>query len=273
LCDAEIKIMIYYKSNRAVKPVTGSLSYLFKGTVPGKNCKNSAGNLNLFDAVAKYYSAVPENIFKNPMVLKNCFALTLARSVLDRVSSGGIPALDNRIFSEEFYLSCADGLILLSPPVRDRELLVIYLKQIVHILKESGIIYEDDKKFISAEEGLGSERLYWRLLESFWNEVGWETIFPSSPESARSLYENREVFAELLAGSYGMVSLEDLANDFFEITEICSRNDFFMISFIDFYLLTWLKHFGIVEYGSSSNNGVVHLSITDKGCNLLNSLS
>lgn len=273
MCDAEIKIMIYYKPNRTVKPETGSLSYLFKGTVPGKNFKNSAGNLNLFDAVSKYYSAVPGNIFSNPMELKNCFALTLARSVIGRVSSGEIPALDNRIFSEEFYLSCADDLIMNNPPVQDRELLIIYLKQIVHILKESGIIYADDKNFISADEGLSSERLYRRLLESFWNEVDWQTIFPSSPESARSLHKNREVFAELLAGTYGMVSLEDLANDFFDITEICSRNDFFMISFIDFYLLTWLKHFGIVEYISSSNNGVVHLSLADKGSTILNSLS
>ncbi len=265
--------MIYYKPNRTVKPETGSLSYFFKGTVPGKNYKKSTGNLNLFDAATKYYSAVPGNIFRNPMELKNCFALTLAVTIIERLSAEKTAVLENRIFSEDFYSRCADDLVRLNSSLYERDLLIIYLKQSVHILEESGIIYRDGNNIVSAEKGLTGERLYRRLLNTFWNDLDWESIFPSSPEAAESLQENRYAFAELLSGSYSAVSIEVLANDFFEVTGICSRNDFFMISFLDFYLLTWLRHFGIVEYSTSSNDGLVYATLTDAGRTVLKSLS
>jgi hypothetical protein len=265
--------MIYYKPNRTVKPETGSLSYYFKGTVPGKNYKKSTGDFNLFDAATKFYSAVPGNIFRNPMELKNCFALTLAGVIIERLSAEKTAALENRIFSEDFYIRCADDLLQLNSSLSERDLLIIYLKQSVHILEECGIIYTDDNKIVSAEKGLTVERLYRRLFNSFWNELDWKSIFPSSPEAAQSLQENRYPFAELLSGSYSAVSIEVLANDFFEVTGICARNDFFMISFLDFYLLTWLRHFGIVEYSSSSKDGLVYVTLTDAGRTLLKSLS
>ena len=265
--------MIYYKPNRTVKPETGSLSYFFKGTVPGENQKNGSNDLNLFDAVTKFYTAVPGNLYSNPMRFKNCFALTLAGSIIERVCAEKITALDSRIFSEEFYSRCADDLIRLNSSVQERDLLVIYLKQSVHILEESGIIYIDENKIVSAEKGLAGERLYRRLFNSFWNELDWKAIFPSSPEAAQSLHENRYVLAELLSGSYSAVSIEVLANDFFDVTGICSRNDFFMISFLDFYLLTWFKHFGIVEYSSNSNDGLVYVAPTDDGRTALKALS
>jgi hypothetical protein len=264
--------MIYNKSNRTNKQTTSGLSNFFKGTVPGnkKNCRSD--HFNLFEAASKFYSAVPGSFYSNPMKLKNCFAIILAGVIVEKAGHGKIKSGENSMFSEDFYSACADEVMKKSSLVDDRELVIIYLKQSVHMLENCGILFKDNDDIINVENGLSNERVYRNLFNSFWNSVDWKTIFPSSPESADALYKNRESFAGLLCGYYGFVNIETLANDFFNLTEITSHNDSFMISFIDFYLLTWLNNFGIIEYHTDSADETVYVSLTDSGRPFLESL-
>lgn len=262
-----------YKLNRTDKQTTSGLSYFFKGIPPEKKQHTPGCNLSLFEAATKFYSAIPGNLNGNPMEFRNCFALTLARTVIDRAILKKNMAGENSLFPEEFYSNCADDILLQSTSVNDRELLIIYLKQSVHILEKSGIITKEDDNSIRVENGLSWESLYRRLFNSFWNRLEWKVIFPSSPEAADSLYEKREYFVDLLTGYFGSVNIEVLANDFFDLSEICPRNDYFMISFIDFYLLTWLRHFGIVEYASRNDDKAPDVCLTESGRTLLKSIS
>jgi hypothetical protein len=264
--------MIYNKSNRTNKQTTAGLSNLCKGTVPvdKKNCRSDY--FNLFEAASKFYSAVPGSFYSYPMKYKNCFAIILAGVIVEKAGHGKIKSGGNSMFSEDFYSVCADEVMKKSSLVEDRELIIIYLKQSVHMLENCGILFKDNDSIINVKDGLSDERVYRNLLNSFWNSIDWKTIFPSSPESAASLHQNRELFAELICGYYGPVNIEELSNDFFDLTEITVRNDNFMISFIDFYLLTWLKHFGIIEYHSNSADDIVYVSLTESGRPLLKSL-
>lgn len=265
--------MIYNKSNRIDKQTTKGLSYFFKGVSPDKEQHGINSNLSLFNAATKFYSAIPGDIYSNPMELMNCFAITLARTVINRAIIKKNKADENFMFPDEFYSDCADDLTTQSSSVQDRELLIIYLKQSVHILEKSGIITKGNDNSIHIVEELNIVSLYRKIFDSFWNRLDWKAIFPSSPEAADSLYENKESFIALLSGYYESVNIEVLANDFFDLSGICPRDDYFMISFIDFYLLTWLKHFGILEYCSSKDEEIVFVSLTESGRSLLKSIS
>jgi len=263
--------MIYNKSNSTDKQTTKGLSYFFKKVVPDKEQHNN--KLSLFNAATKFYSAIPGDIYNNPMELMNCFALTLARTITEKAAIQKDIACSTSMFPEEFYSACADDLIKQGSSIQDRELLIIYLKQSAHILKKSGIIIKEKDYSIHIVEILSKVSLYRKIFDSFWNRQEWETIFPSSPEAANSLYENRESFIALLSGYYESVNIEVLANDFFDLSGICPRNDYFMISFIDFYLLTWLKHFGILEYSYTKNDDNIYVSLTESGRSFLKSIS
>ena len=263
--------MIYNKSNNTDKHTIKGLSYFFKGVVSKKEQHNN--KLNLFDAATTFYSAMPGDVYNNPMELKNCFALTLAHTIIERAAIKNNIANPDSIFPEEFYSACADDLIEQSSSIQDRELLIIYLKQSAHILEKSGIIVKEKDNSIHIAEVQSKLSLYRKIFDSFWNRLEWRTIFPSSPEAADSLYENRESFIALLSGYYESVNVEVLANDFFDLSGICPKNDSFMISFIDFYLLTWLKHFGILEYSYTKNDDNVYVSLTESGRSLLKSIA
>lgn len=264
--------MIYNKPNRTDKQAASGLSYFFKGTVPGGKKSSPSGSANLFDAATKYYSAMPGSFYSNPMELKNCFALTLAYAVIDRAGSGKYRSCENSMFSDDFYSTCAGEVVRDGSPVEDRELVVIYLKQSVHMLEKCGILFRDNDSFIHVKEGPGRERVYRKMLNSFWNMVDWKEIFPSSTEAADSLYRNRVLFTDLLCEYYGSVNIEELCNDFFDLTGICGRNDSFMISFVDFYLLSWLFNFGIIEYSNNSADENIYVSLTESGRSLLKTL-
>ncbi|HPS88299.1 MAG TPA: hypothetical protein PLY36_16245 [Spirochaetota bacterium] len=200
------------------------------------------------------------------MKIKDCYTLTLARAIIEKLSSEKIIAGKDNSLPEFFYNQIAETLFTENC---DKELIIIYLKQIANIMKRGGLILFKDKAAVISESFQDRESLYFRLLESFWNETAWSEIFPSSPEAAEKLHEKRNIFAELLQGFYTEVSVEDISNDFFEMTDISERNDYFMISFLDFYLIAWLKNFGIIDYSSRKNNEIIYLSVQDYGREIL----
>ena len=233
-----------------------------------KNFCNST--LNTFNSIYRFHSSLQSYELFKSMKIRDCYTLTLANAIIDRLSSEKVIAGKDHSLPESFYDETAETLLAENS---DKEIVVIYLKQMANIMKRGGIIlFKENTPFI-AEVFRERTSLYFRLLESFWNETDWREIFPSSPEGAAKLHDKRNVFAELISGFYTEVSVEDISNDFFEMTDLAERNDYFMISFLDFYLVAWLKNFGIIDYSTRDNSEIVYLSIQDYGREILRKLS
>jgi len=223
--------------------------------------------LNVFNSIYKFHSSLYNNELFNFMKIKDCYALTLANAISNKLSSGNIVAGKENVLPESFYNEIAETLLgeTQLKENNDKELCIINLKQTANMMKRGEIIlFKNNIPYIS-ENFQNRESLYLRLLEAFWNETEWSEIFPSSPKDADKIYEKRNVFAELLLGFYTEVSIEDISNDFFEITGIAEKNNYFMISFLDFYLITWLNYFGIIDYTDKKNRGIIYISLEDYG--------
>jgi len=255
---ASSKKTIAEKINYGINP------FFFKGTVQQGGALRKTELLDRFETINRFYSSLEGDDTSYQMNIKDCYALKLAEAIREKILSGDASTDKDGSFSDRFYTEIASS-IEGDDNHRDEDLIVIYLKQMMNIMKSCGMVKIDKRKASFAESGISGEKLYFKLLKSFWNETDWASIFPSSPEAAAKLFANREVFLGFLEEFYTKVSVEDLSNDFFEMTDMASANDFFMISFLDFYLLTWLRHFGIIDYITSSNSEVVHIMLNDYG--------
>jgi len=238
-----------------------------------KHEKNSTKNysLNYFNSISRYYSSLRDTGPINPIAIADCLALQLADSIMEKITTERVMSSPDNSLGDEFYSRLAASTSELTGII-DTELLVIFLKQMVNILRSGNLIAQKNSQVYVTELFTTKDKLYPRLLRSFWNECDWRVIFPSSPEAAEMIHDNRESFLELVKGVMAETSVEDIANDFFNTSGICEANDYFMISFIDFYLLTWLKHFGIIEYNIKGDHEIVYISISDYGRKVLNSL-
>lgn len=200
----------------------------------------------------------------------SCRALTLAKEIITAIRNETV-SYKKGVLPENFYNNLAIKLIESSEET-DRELIIIHLKQTVIILKNAEIIITEKGKAAIAVSYSGDEALYNIMFNSFWNITPWEKIFPSSEESARELHRSRNIFKDLLLKS-GKSSISKTANVFFDLTGFASYNDMFHISFIDFYLITWLSHFGIIRLSSEDPYSPVFIELTEKGSFFLNSIS
>lgn len=254
------------KSERKDKEINQIYFRVKKQNSDEKFCNST---LSMFNSIYKFHSSLQSNELFKSMKIKDCYTLTLANAVIEKLSSEKIIAGKGNSLPDRFYNELADNLLTEND---DREIILIYLKQMTNIMKSGGLILFNEKTVTVSEGFQSRESLYFRLLESFWNETEWSEIFPSSPDAADKLHKKRNIFAELMQGFYTEVSVEDISNDFFEMTDFAERNEYFMISFLDFYLIAWLKNFGIIDYSSRKNSEIIYLSIQDYGRELLRKL-
>jgi len=255
---ASSKKTIAEKINCGINP------FFFKGADQKGGTARKTDLLGRFETINRFYSSLEGDDTSYQMNIKDCYALKLADVIREKIFSGDVSTDKDGSFGDSFYSELALS-IEADDTQRDEDLTVIYLKQMMNIMKSCGLVKIEKRKASLQVKDLSRDKFYFKLLKSFWNETDWAVIFPSSPEAAMKLFINREVFIGFLEEFYTKVSVEDLGNDFFEMTEIADANDFFMISFLDFYLLTWLRHFGIIDYITSSNSEVVHIMLNDYG--------
>jgi len=251
------------------KTIADKKSYAFNalffrtGTYEKGTVRNSTV-LDRFESVNMFYTSLEGSETGYKMNVKDCYALKLAGVIIDRLSSGSASVDREGSFGEDFYLSLAES-VPADDSVNDNELVVIYLKQMMNIMKSCGLVAAEKGRASLSGDIHAADRLYMKLIKSFWNETDWASIFPSSPDTARALFDKREMFLDYLEGFYLRVSVEDFANDFFEMAGIAPSGDFFKISFLDFYLLTWLRHFGIIDYNMKSSSELVNIVLNDYG--------
>ena len=185
-----------------------------------------------------------------------------------------IPLRKSGAFDKSFYQFCIESSAAseLAEEIGDPELLIIYIKQCLHLLKASGIVGRNGSRATVDTSARAHRTLYFRLFNAFWNGCPWEDLFPSDAPSARALNESRNILKDLVVRHNSAVRLDSIANEFFDMTGFCNKNDLFMISFLDFYFFTWLKHFGMIRYAAGQETAPVHISVTGTGKKILKSL-
>ncbi len=201
--------------------------------------------------------------------MDGCFAVRLALFLIETISSKPFPLDNDGCFGVDFYRHCMKSARDLAGEINDPDLVIIYMKQCLRIMDSCGILLREGGFARINAPGASTATIFHRLFNSFWNSTPWEDLFPSDTESARELNAVRGVLRDLLLRRHGAVSIDTVANEFFEMTGFSSRNNLFMISFLDFYFFTWLKHFGMIRYSGGKNHEPVSITVTDRGRNSL----
>ncbi len=204
--------------------------------------------------------------------MNGCFAIRLAHFLIETISNKNFSLSADRCFSQSFYRHCMEAASQtgLADEIKDSELMVIYIKQCLRLMDESGILSRDRCHARIYPDKASPETIFHKLFNAFWNSTPWEDLFPSDRESARELKATRGILKDLLLRRHGAVSLGAIANEYFEMTGFSNRNNLFMISFLDFYFFTWLSHFGMVRYSNEDAHAPVRITVTDCGRKSLN---
>jgi len=164
-----------------------------------------------------------------------------------------------------FYEYCAAG-FQAGGHADDHEMLVIHLKQMAMIARAAGL------DPVHCKPVCGSADVLWDILfGSFWNLVEWQAIFPSMPDDAMLLHQNRAVVLELLSSQNGALTVDQLLEDYLLVTGHQSASLVMLASFLDFSLLTWLSHFGVLSFSGGADCSVA-VGLTNFGRSYLLSL-
>lgn len=227
-----------------------------------------------FEIVRKFFNYTG-NINSNEEYLDvDCYALRLCRYLLDKINHYGAVQDRGGSFQEIFYSRCCDDMKdnEALDEVDDPELAVIYLKQMVNLMRSAGLISREPDAGENREHSLSDLSLFMRLFQSFWFKTKWEDIFPSNPAAASELHEARSFIRDLALKCDEMTDIDTFSNNLSELTGFAEKNDILRISFLDFYLLTWLKHFGVMRYQNGTRYSPVAIQLTDLGRKLFSNL-
>jgi hypothetical protein len=228
-----------------------------------------------FEVINSYYKSMGEIDFSGPwsFELSSCVALRISRLILDTICEKEYKLSDNGGLSSGFYDDCLEKTIdsgLMESLDGDNDLVTISLKQAMHILRAAGLVRERDGIAVADDPGIQDRSLYCLILDSFWNAVRWEDIFPSNTDAAVILHDDRMIIRDLLLRYDERVDVNIIANEFFELTGFASSNDIYSISFLDFYLFFWLRNFSIIRYYDSRT--AISIELTRIGKRLLSAL-
>lgn len=228
-------------------------------------------NEKIINSITEYYNILSSTHIEYEVSLNNCFAVRLAKLIINIIKNDNY--LMKGSLSDEFYLFASLQLKKTDQAneIEDNDLIVIYLKQCVNILRSSAILKAKNDVAVIIEDDYNDLTLFTILFDSFWNSTPWENIFPSDTEAALFLHSQRNILTDTLLRHFKKIKLNNFANEFFELTGFSYKNDLIMISFLDFYFLTWLKHFGIINYTGSMNRPVC-IELTQSGRKVLESI-
>lgn len=194
-------------------------------------------------------------------------AMTLAQCVIQTMKRFAIYPEKNKPLPQNFYSLCVDKLLDGSLANYDPDLLVIYCKQTVIMLKMADIANENFVKAVNPVE------LYRRLFIAFWNKCNWKNLFPSGGYISNDIRNNRQLLLDMILSSDKPVQLDLIARTYFELTGIAKPHDLFAISLLDFSVITWLSFFGIIEYVHTASDSPVTIAVTNTAYHLVHLIS
>ncbi len=265
----------YIKNRKIYKyPYAGYSPDLIKAGDDSAIEKKSSYESAAFETVSSYYRLLDNiNISEGPADknMYNCFAVRLCRMIIDFINANSYRILKKCVFGDKFYSECLEYLCSsgLTDETGDEELLLIYCKQIVNLLNASKLLKNVNDAARVEGFDFSDRNIFMVLFSSLWNRVDWADIFPSDPESAQELKENKAIIKDLLLSIKSKKDINSFANEFFCLTGFARENDILLISFIDFYLLTWFSHFGIIRYHYNKYHDPVNIELTDTGRKVL----
>ena len=196
---------------------------------------------------------------------KNSFAFRMTSVIISAAEAEGCVCDNEGCCVDSFYTSCVARYLSLYNDIKDRTLLVIFAKQIMIMLKQSGAASVSGGRVSFSP--LTAESLYTTVFNAFWNGVSWSRLFPSMPQLAETLQEDRYILIELLSSREGLFSVEDVARDYYSIMPVSCDDMLLYVSFFDFSFFSWMSHFGIIRY--SGEDGNVRAELTNWGSNFL----
>jgi len=196
---------------------------------------------------------------------KSSFAYRMTAVILYVIDNEGCVCDNEGCCVDAFYASCVVRYLSMYDDVNDRDLLVIFAKQIMIMLKHSGAVSVSEGG-VSCSAGI-HESVYMTVFNAFWNGVSWSRLFPSMPQVADVFQEDRYILVEMLSSREGLFSVEDLARDYYSIMPVPCDDIMLYVSFFDYSFFSWMSHFGIIRY--SSDEGKVRAELTGWGRNFL----
>lgn len=220
-----------------------------------------------YKAVTTYYDMIGTYDLDARPLFGDCFAVRIAAFIIDAVENETVTMTARGLLPASFFTRCRELLegSDLAREVGDEDCLIIYLKQTAAMLRAAGIVARDGGNAVVKYRPESGEVLFECLFKAFWQDVPWERIFPSDTAAAGELQKNRNILKDILLRHHSRVRLDLVANEFFDLTGFCTPNDLFMISFLDFYYFTWLRHFGCIRYLRQSLEAPVCIQVTEAG--------
>jgi hypothetical protein len=212
--------------------------------------------------------------YLSPESMNSCFAVKICVFLVRCVAENLYRFTADGCLESGFYEYCMEKLVDSGIPgeVEDAETLLIHLKQAVIMLRSAGVIENASGCAVIAESLPDADHLYAFLFTAFWNRTKWDEIFPSIPGAAKELKRNRNILIDLILRKRGAFTIDTAAAEFFEMTGFGRRNDIYLVSFLDFYFFTWLRHFGLVSFRERSDSDPVQAYITPIGRSFLRKL-
>ncbi|MCL1911771.1 MAG: hypothetical protein FWG13_06170 [Leptospirales bacterium] len=240
---------------------------IFTGTVAEK--KQSVAEA--FEFAGAYYSSI-DGISHEELDLSelfSCFAFRIASFIINFSGNKKYALSKENGLPKSFYDKCLKAARTAGEmaDVPNNDILIISMKQMMHILRSAGIAKIENGKAFMEPYLMSGQTFYFLILHAFWNTVKWRDIFPSDTEAADFLMRDRTILADIMLRRGGRMEINDLANEFFDMTGFAAVNDIHAVSFIDFYMFFWLKNFGIINYHHPG--GEIFIELTGTGEKLL----
>jgi hypothetical protein len=264
------------KQNSHVNSLQYGERYYRTGKTPGKETGTQGlPGLSQFETIQNYYCSFDyfDPADSKPETI-TCFASELASLIIEIISLNRILLTKKRTFPESFYQRVIIKINneQLFKEIDDTELLLIYTDQCLSMLRMNGIITINDRTVVIAEKEISKNKLYFRLIHTFWDIIPWEEIFSSDTEAAVALHKNRYILRDIVLKAGRAKQLDRILNEFFNMTGFSFSGDMMMTSFIDFYVFTWMKHFGLITYKAGPMYAPVTVEVTPIGTKILKSL-
>ena len=196
-------------------------------------------------------------------LLRSTSVFRMASFITDLLSRNECRCDSENCCSDDFYAACVAAYCAMHRDIEDRELLVIYFKQVMILLRHCGIVAVSGGAAKVVRSGMPAEMLYLEIFNAFWSGVSWDRLFPSMTSLASMMQKDRYVLVELIGARDGVFSIEEIASDYSDIMDLSHDDLLLYFSFFDFSFFTWMSLLGIIEYRNDGPR--VQASMTDWG--------
>lgn len=202
--------------------------------------------------------------------ISTAFIMRLTDSILPVINRHSVTFLSGNHLEDDFYTSCKANMSEDTfREIDDHDLIIIYLKQYAILLRNSVLFPKQDIRDNTIFNTDSKQIIYLSLLHSFWHKVQWDKLFPSMPDTARKLNNNRIFLIKFISECYDTFNIASFASHIIKHLKVGDPSNLILVSFLDFSIFTWMKHFGIFRYLKGNSDDPVQAQITAHGRRLL----